>query len=361
MFSSICGEKESSLPAQQELGCGSIQVMVASARPLMHVRRPPSPPIELPSISLHLDRHKIMSTLSATGISLELTALPMFTRNAISTAFDENGGPPDILVLSGSGTSWDDAHLIVEDGFGSADFVELVDLKLVIPEQPKLMIAVGSYCERFCQFAIEEGVSPLLLVLDDVGVGAQYGYQAVATILRELLEMEGLKSASDLQKIFENVSLKFGKQGLAPDNLRLYTAHSAVAPVIPLKLFPGTCRVQDTHSIASLRAKQSWRVFRQLAFEGRSPSMWKIINAIERNCSHTVVLLHGESGCGRTELAAQVMLWYLDRAKLTCALWGNCDEQSDLVHQVRTPTQPVPTGPTVGMAAWGDEASHAWS
>jgi hypothetical protein len=335
MFSSISNEKESSQPAaHQKLGDGAIHVMIASARPLMHVRRPPSPPIEFPSISLHLDRHKIMSTLSATGISLELTALPLFTRNSISTAFDENGGPPDILFLSGSGTSWDDEHLIVEDGFGSADFVELVDLKLVIPEQPKLIIAVGSFCERFCQSAIEEGVSPLLLVLDDVGVGAQHGYQAVATILKELLKMEGLKSASDLLRIFENVSLEFSKQGLAPDLFRLYTAYAAVAPVIPLTLFPGTCRVRDTHNIASLRAKQSWRVFRQIAFEGRSPSMWKIINAIERNCTHTVVLLHGESGCGRTELAAQVMLWYLDRAKLTCALWGNCDEQSDLVHQV---------------------------
>ncbi len=266
---------------------------------------------------------------------MEITTLPLFTRNALSTTFDENGGPPDVLVLCGSGTSWDDSHLIVEDDFGSADFVELVSLKLVIPQPPKVLVAVGAFSNRFGESAIEEAVAPIVLLLDDTGLGATEGYEAVAQIFRELLKTEVLTEASQISKIFAEVKMKFWNGIQKADFLRLYTAHRAIAPVIPMRVLPGKCGVQDNHEIAALRAIQCFRVFRQISFEGRSPMMSQIINAIERNCTHTIVLLNGESGCGRTELAAQIMLWFLDRAKLTCGIWGNCDAQSDVVHQVR--------------------------
>ena len=336
MFSSIQDEKKEDLKSKH-VDVKPLAVMIASARPLMHVRRPPSPPIEMPSISLHLDRHKIMSILSATGISVEMSSLPQFTRNGISTAFDENGGPPDVLFLCGSGTSWDADRLIVEDGFGSADFLDFADLKLVIPEQPKILIAIGAFSDRFGHSVVEEAVAPITLILDDTGIGARDGYQMLALFLTELLRNHGFTSASEVKTIFDSVAVQTHshEQSQETSLIRLYAAHAAIAPVIPLKLYAGNCRVRDSHGIASLRAKQSWRVFRQISFEGRSPIMSKIINAIEKNCTHTIVLLHGESGCGRTELAAQIMLWYLDRAKLTCALWGNCDTQSDVIHQAR--------------------------
>ena len=181
---------------------------------------------------------------------------------------------------------------------------------------------------------VEEAIAPIVLSLDDTGFGAEVGYDAVAQFFRELLKTQGFSHLSQVIDIFDKVKSACSKAGQSVDFIRLYSAHRAVAPPIPLQLFPGKCSVRDNHGVASLRAVQSFRVFRQIAFEGRSPMMSQIVNSIERNCTHTIVLLHGESGCGRTELAAQIMLWYLDRAKLTCALWGNCGAQSDVVHQV---------------------------
>jgi hypothetical protein len=37
--------------------------------------------------------------------------------------------------------------------------------------------------------------------------------------------------------------------------------------------------------------------------------------------------LKHEAGCGRTEVASQLMLWYLDRYRLSTAMWANCDRQ----------------------------------
>jgi len=45
-----------------------------------------------------------------------------------------------VIFVCGSGTSWDDEKLICEDSFGAADFVDLVDLKLVLPDRPKAFI-----------------------------------------------------------------------------------------------------------------------------------------------------------------------------------------------------------------------------
>jgi len=50
------------------------------------------------------------------------------------------GATPDVIFVCGSGTSWDDEKLICEDSFGAADFVDLVDLKLVLPDRPKAFI-----------------------------------------------------------------------------------------------------------------------------------------------------------------------------------------------------------------------------
>ena len=50
---------------------------------------------------------------------------------------------PDVVCLCGAGTSWDNKAIITEDGFGSADFVDLQTLQLVLPRRPKLLVAVG--------------------------------------------------------------------------------------------------------------------------------------------------------------------------------------------------------------------------
>ncbi len=45
-------------------------------------------------------------------------------------------------------------------------------------------------------------------------------------------------------------------------------------------------RVRDTQGMAAMRARQHTRVFRQLGFDGRSEEMWRIIDAMEKRCSH---------------------------------------------------------------------------
>jgi hypothetical protein len=66
-----------------------------------------------------------------------------FTRDAVSTTMDVEDRAPDVVFLCGAGTSWDNKAIITEDGFGSADFVDLQTLQLVLPRRPKLLVAVG--------------------------------------------------------------------------------------------------------------------------------------------------------------------------------------------------------------------------
>ena len=42
----------------------------------------------------------------------------------------------DVVFLCGAGTSWDNLKIIAEDGFGTADFVDLQTLPLVVPQVP---------------------------------------------------------------------------------------------------------------------------------------------------------------------------------------------------------------------------------
>ena len=46
------------------------------ARPLLHLRGPPLPAIEFPTVSLHVDRHKIVTALSSCGAEVEVTHVP---------------------------------------------------------------------------------------------------------------------------------------------------------------------------------------------------------------------------------------------------------------------------------------------
>jgi hypothetical protein len=46
------------------------------ARPLLHLRGPPMPAIPFPSVSLHVDRHKIVTSLSSCGADIEVTHVP---------------------------------------------------------------------------------------------------------------------------------------------------------------------------------------------------------------------------------------------------------------------------------------------
>jgi len=55
-----------------------------------------------------------------------------------------------VIILCGSGTSWDDEKLICENGFGAADFVDLIDVKLVLPDRPKVVVT-HSQCLKTAQ------------------------------------------------------------------------------------------------------------------------------------------------------------------------------------------------------------------
>jgi len=46
------------------------------SRPLLHQRGPPMPAIAFPSVSLHVDRHKIVTALSSCGAEIEITHVP---------------------------------------------------------------------------------------------------------------------------------------------------------------------------------------------------------------------------------------------------------------------------------------------
>jgi hypothetical protein len=289
-------------------------VFIAAARPLLHLRGPPMPAIAFPSVSLHVDRHKIVHALSSCGADIEITHVPEFTRDAISTAMDVEDKTPDVVFLCGAGTSWDNAQLIVEDGFGTADFVDLQSLQLVIPKRPKLLVAVGAYCKEFGETAVELGVCSTVLVLDDsFPPGASDSFELLALLFKELLRANGSQDVASVVK--QSIqAMEERRPGSTKKYARAYTALRAVAPVERMVCKQGSCRVKDTQGSAAIRAQQNPRVFRNRIFDGRSQVMHDMIDAMEKRCTHNRVVLYGGSGAGRSELAAQLMLWYLDRS-----------------------------------------------
>ena len=51
-------------------------------------------------------------------------------------------------------------------------------------------------------------------------------------------------------------------------------------------------RVLDAHGMAAMRARQHTRVFRQLGFDARSEEMWRVIDAMEKRCTHNSELIY---------------------------------------------------------------------
>ena len=265
---------------------------------------------------------------------MEITNVPEFTKNAIATAMDLEERTPDVVFLCGTGTSWDNLKIITEDGFGSADFVDMQTLKLVVPQRPKLLIAVGPFCDEFGTTASELGVSACVLVLDDsLPPGASDAYELISMLFKDLVRVNGSEEVvTVVQRAIATMEQQ--RPGSTGTYARVYSALRAVAPPQKLVCSLGACRVKDADASAAIRARQNPRVFRLRSFDGRSQTMWDIIDAFERKCSHNVVILHGGPGVGRTELAAQLMLWFLDRSRLTCGVFSNCHCQSDVAHYV---------------------------
>jgi hypothetical protein len=207
----------------------------------MHTRQAPLPGLAMSSSSLHLDRHKIVSALSSSGVEMEVEHLQEFTRNALATYMEESGRAPDLLVLSGSGTSWDN-KLILEDGFGSADFVDLDSIHLVVPMRPKMVVAVGSFGSKFGEIMTEEGVTPSVLILDDSeAAGATESYELLALMLKALLRSQSVPGLS-VREIFNRLCASMELKGRKTTYAGLWTALPAVAPYAPLPLTQGTCR-----------------------------------------------------------------------------------------------------------------------
>lgn len=284
MFSSISTEPEKKHNTKIEsFGPREICVVVACSRPLLHVRPSPLPPISMPSISLHLDRHKILAALSASGIEMEVHHIPEFTRSSLSLHIEECEEDPDIVVLCGSGTTWDDNKIILEDGFGSADFVDLGNLNLLMPRRPKLLVAVGNFCQNFGKMATDEGVAPVVLIVNDTdAAGSADAYEFLSLVLKGMVR--GKNGKSSVRDVFDEVCKSMEEQKRPATYASMYTALRAVAPQKQLPLAQGTCRVLDSQGMAALRARQIPRVFRQLGWDGRSEPMWTVIDSMERNC-----------------------------------------------------------------------------
>jgi len=207
-------------------------------------------------------------------------------------------------------------------------------LQLVIPQRPKLLIAVGRVCDEFGAIVTELGVCSTVLVLDDLlPPGASDSYELISHLFKDLVRVNGQDDVATVAKRAID-AMEQRRTGGPAQYARLYTALRAVAPPQKLVCNVGSCRVRDSEGAAAIRARQNPRVFRLRAFDGRSPLMWDMINAMERKCTHNRVILYGGAGCGRTELASQMMLWYLDRSRLTCGIFANCDPQSDIAHHV---------------------------
>jgi hypothetical protein len=236
----------------------------------------------------------------------------------------------------------------------------------------QLLIAVGRFCPAFGETAAELGVAPAVVLLDDSDAqGAVLSYEFIHALFRELVRNRGADPAA---KVARQTAAGFASKGKSTHFVRISAALRAVACPEPIFAPQGTCRVQDPLGVAALRLRQSPRVFRNLSFDGRSELMYanrasafraaskraprtgapraglvaekrgrtasgagnrfEILGSLERSNTHNVLVLYGESGAGRSELAAQLMLWYLDRARLSSALWGNCDRQADISHRV---------------------------
>jgi len=242
MFSSISTDSEKK-PAKQEDKSGPREVcaVVACSRPLMHVRPAPLPPISMPTTSLHLDRHKILASLSASGIEMEVHHVPEFTRSSLALHIEECEDDPDIVILCGSGTAWDDKRLILEDGFGSADFVDLGDLHLLIPRRPRLLVAVGNFCENFGKLATQEGVAPVCLVVNDTdSAGSADAYEFLSLVLKGMVR--GKNGKTSVKDVFDEVCKSLEADKRPATYASLFTALRAVAPAKPLPLMQGTCR-----------------------------------------------------------------------------------------------------------------------
>jgi len=91
MFSSVKVSRDSDADAGDDDDPSPVSVLVAASRPLIHTRSPPLPPIPFPTMSLHVDRHKVVAALSSSGAELDVLHVPEFTRNAVGTAVDERG------------------------------------------------------------------------------------------------------------------------------------------------------------------------------------------------------------------------------------------------------------------------------
>mmetsp|Transcript_12411 Transcript_12411/g.31155 ORF Transcript_12411/g.31155 Transcript_12411/m.31155 type:complete len:817 (-) Transcript_12411:127-2577(-) len=333
MFSSISTEPEKVKRPSNSTEPRKVQVVIACGRPLLHVRSSPLPPISMPTMSLHLERHKVQSALSASGIEMEVQHLPEFTRNSLAMHIEEAEEDPDIVIMCGSGTSWDDGKLLVEDGFASADLVDLGDLHLVIPKRPKLLVGIGNFSHNFGKLATEEGVAPVVILLNDTeAVGSADSYEFLSLVLKGLVRSQ---EKMTIKQSFDQVAQKFQEEKRPATYAAIFTALRAMAPPRPLPVMQGTCRVLDMSGMAALRARQNPRVFRQLGFDGRSQEMWAMIDGMERTCAYNKVIISGSTGSGRTEIAAQLVLWMIDRAKVTCAICASCDKQADVAHSVK--------------------------
>ena len=213
---------------------------------------------------------------------------------------------PDVVFLCGAGTNWDSKMIITEDGFGSADFVDLQTLQLVVPRRPKLLVAVGAYCDEFGATAVELGVCSTVLVLNDLlPPGASDSYELISLLFKEFVRVNGREDVATVVKR-SIASMDEHKGGTTQKYARLYTALRAVAPPQKLVCNLGACRVKDTEGAAAIRARQNARVFRLRVFDGQAQLLSDTIDAFERKCTHNQLILYGGAGCGRTELASQV-------------------------------------------------------
>jgi len=195
-------------------------------------------------------------------------AREQFTRDAVSTAMDIEDKAADVVFLCGAGTSWDNKMIICEDGFGTADFVDMQTLQLVIPLRPKLLIAVGAYCDDFGTTAVELGVCSAVLVLDDsLPPGAGDTLELISILFKDLVRVSG---ADDVPTVVKRsiAAMEQRRPGGPAQYARLYTALRAVAPPQKLICNLGACRVKDTEGSAAVRARQNPRVFRLRSFDG---------------------------------------------------------------------------------------------
>jgi predicted ATPase len=292
-----------------------LQILAICSRPLIDEGGHP-----IPMLDVAEERRRIEKGIERAGNVARVRFLPEATTGAVRSALHDVW---NVVHFTGHGT--DAGHILLEDGFGVAQFLSAQQVaSLLIVEQTPLVVLSTCFSETVGRELHAAGVPAVVAIDSRVPIAdhaaiifAEHFYAALARGWSVGRAFEDAKNAVALDPKVGDDRPPKDEQGETEEawsqRFKLIGAAQSVV---------GDAGV-SAHRASETRTRPAGNLREGSAnFVGRAREIVDVVRAFDETDARRVCI-YGSGGLGKTELSKAVARWYMERERVGAVLWAS--------------------------------------